>query len=84
MIKNNCFNSYLILDFLRFKLRKRKKTPSNLLKSVDCFLIFIGFSGRKIDGIWHTAIVVYGKEYYFGSGGIGAAIPVRFYFHLRR
>ncbi|XP_073976920.1 uncharacterized protein isoform X2 [Rhodnius prolixus] len=32
-------------------------------------------SGRKIDGIWHTAIVVYGKEYYFGSGGIGAAIP---------
>uniref|UniRef100_A0A0V0GAY3 Putative pppde peptidase domain protein n=1 Tax=Triatoma dimidiata TaxID=72491 RepID=A0A0V0GAY3_TRIDM len=31
--------------------------------------------GRKIDGIWHTAIIVYGKEYYFGSGGIGVAIP---------
>ncbi len=24
--------------------------------------------GRQIDGIWHTGIVVYGKEYYFGGG----------------
>jgi hypothetical protein len=24
--------------------------------------------GKGIDGIWHTAIGVYGKEYYFGSG----------------
>lgn len=24
--------------------------------------------GQRIDGIWHTGIVVYGKEYYFGGG----------------
>lgn len=26
--------------------------------------------GRPLDGVWHTAIVVYGKEYFFGGGGI--------------
>eukprot|EP01102_Stenamoeba_stenopodia_P001124 TRINITY_DN10984_c0_g1_i1.p1 TRINITY_DN10984_c0_g1~~TRINITY_DN10984_c0_g1_i1.p1 ORF type:complete len:184 (+),score=43.16 TRINITY_DN10984_c0_g1_i1:158-709(+) len=26
------------------------------------------FVGKQIDGIWHTGIVVYGKEYYFGGG----------------
>jgi len=31
--------------------------------------------GRKFDGIWHTAIVVYGNEYYFGSTGIECARP---------
>jgi hypothetical protein len=24
--------------------------------------------GVQIDGIWHTGIVVYGKEFYFGGG----------------
>ncbi len=24
--------------------------------------------GKRIDGIWHTGIVVYGKEYYYGGG----------------
>lgn len=24
--------------------------------------------GKQVDGIWHTGIVVYGKEYYFGGG----------------
>ena len=24
--------------------------------------------GKKIDGIWHTGLLVYGKEYYFGGG----------------
>lgn len=24
--------------------------------------------GQRIDGIWHTGIVVFGKEYYFGGG----------------
>ncbi|KAL1130828.1 hypothetical protein AAG570_012069, partial [Ranatra chinensis] len=33
------------------------------------------FLGKKVDGIWHTGIVVYGKEYYFGSGGIGICNP---------
>ncbi|KAI9595660.1 PPPDE putative peptidase domain-containing protein [Syncephalis fuscata] len=24
--------------------------------------------GRQVDGIWHTSVVVYGQEYYFGQG----------------
>jgi len=34
----------------------------------------MGFLGKQIDGIWHTGIVVYGYEYYYG-GGIQAGIP---------
>ncbi|KAL5053047.1 hypothetical protein RYX36_033729 [Vicia faba] len=26
------------------------------------------FLGKAIEGIWHTGIVVYGNEYYYGSG----------------
>lgn len=25
-------------------------------------------AGRQIDGIWHTSVVVYGREYFFGQG----------------
>jgi len=25
--------------------------------------------GMQLDGIWHTGVVVYGKEYFFGGGG---------------
>jgi len=25
--------------------------------------------GRPLDGVWHTAIVVYGKEYFYGGSG---------------
>lgn len=35
------------------------------------------FSGKQIDGIWHTGIVVYGKEFFFGGmGGIECCAPV--------
>lgn len=34
------------------------------------------FIGKQIDGIWHTGIVVYGQEFYFG-GGICADPPAR-------
>lgn len=34
----------------------------------------LAFLGKQIDGIWHTGIVVYGYEYYFGDG-IQAAAP---------
>eukprot|EP00026_Physarum_polycephalum_P016343 Phypoly_transcript_17225.p1 GENE.Phypoly_transcript_17225~~Phypoly_transcript_17225.p1 ORF type:complete len:199 (+),score=34.57 Phypoly_transcript_17225:80-598(+) len=27
-----------------------------------------GLVGKQLDGIWHTAISVYGKEYHFGAG----------------
>lgn len=32
--------------------------------------------GRQIDGIWHTAVVVFGREYFFGSQGITSCAPV--------
>ncbi|KAI8055182.1 PPPDE putative peptidase domain-containing protein [Syncephalis plumigaleata] len=28
----------------------------------------LALTGRQIDGIWHTSVVVYGQEYYFGQG----------------
>jgi hypothetical protein len=28
----------------------------------------VQFLGKALDGIWHTAVGVYGKEYYFGGG----------------
>ncbi|KAK7002115.1 PPPDE putative peptidase domain-containing protein [Favolaschia claudopus] len=33
-------------------------------------------TGRQIDGIWHTSIVVYGKEVFYGQG-ISTALPGR-------
>eukprot|EP00282_Hemiselmis_andersenii_P024451 CAMPEP_0172019268 /NCGR_PEP_ID=MMETSP1041-20130122/12546_1 /TAXON_ID=464988 /ORGANISM="Hemiselmis andersenii, Strain CCMP439" /LENGTH=150 /DNA_ID=CAMNT_0012674431 /DNA_START=48 /DNA_END=497 /DNA_ORIENTATION=- len=30
--------------------------------------------GKQFDGIWHTAIVVHGREWFFG-GGIQSAVP---------
>lgn len=32
--------------------------------------------GRHVEGIWHTAIVVFGREYFFGPSGIQSARPV--------
>ena len=32
------------------------------------------FLGKLIEGIWHTGLVVYGKEYFYG-GGICSGIP---------
>ncbi|XP_003706248.1 uncharacterized protein LOC100883449 isoform X3 [Megachile rotundata] len=31
--------------------------------------------GRHLEGIWHTAIVVYGREYFFGPSGIQSCRP---------
>ncbi|XP_069683479.1 uncharacterized protein [Periplaneta americana] len=31
--------------------------------------------GHQVDGIWHTAIVAYGREYFFGSGGVQSCRP---------
>ncbi|XP_051158578.1 uncharacterized protein LOC127279949 isoform X3 [Leptopilina boulardi] len=31
--------------------------------------------GQHIDGIWHTAIVAYGREYFFGPSGIQSVRP---------
>lgn len=31
--------------------------------------------GRKIDGIWHTSIVAFDREYFYGSGGVNYCPP---------
>jgi len=38
------------------------------------------FVGKQIDGIWHTAIVVYGNEYFFGGDSIECCTPVSIYY----
>lgn len=32
--------------------------------------------GRHIEGIWHTAVVIYGREYFYGGQGIQMCMPV--------
>lgn len=32
--------------------------------------------GQQIEGIWHTAVVVYGREFFFGGQGIQSCMPV--------
>jgi hypothetical protein len=39
------------------------------------FLIYLLFSGKQIDGVWHTGVGVYGREYLFGSSGISYTAP---------
>ncbi|KAG0346928.1 hypothetical protein BG004_000512 [Podila humilis] len=34
----------------------------------------LGLTGRQIDGIWHTSVVIFGREWWFGQG-IMNAIP---------
>ncbi|XP_034563183.1 desumoylating isopeptidase 1b [Notolabrus celidotus] len=31
--------------------------------------------GKQLDGIWHTGIVVHGKEFFFGGAGINSCAP---------
>lgn len=33
------------------------------------------FLGKQIDGIWHTGVVVFGKEYFYGGMGIEFCAP---------
>lgn len=35
-------------------------------------------TGKHFDGIWHTGVVAYGKEWYFGNDGIDCCEPVSF------
>lgn len=41
-------------------------------------------AGQHVEGIWHTAIVAYGREYFFGPSGIQTARPVSISLHNHR
>lgn len=32
--------------------------------------------GRHIEGVWHTAVVVFGREFFYGQQGITSCRPV--------
>ena len=40
----------------------------------DCMPCPGRLSGKQIDGVWHTGVVVFGKEFFFG-GGIQSGDP---------
>ena len=45
--------------------------------------LFIYIVGKRLEGIWHTGIVVYGQEYFFGgTGGIECCPPVIILLHF--
>ncbi|XP_062859199.1 desumoylating isopeptidase 1b [Trichomycterus rosablanca] len=31
--------------------------------------------GKQLEGVWHTAIVIYGEEFFFGGEGITSCLP---------
>ena len=39
-------------------------------------------SGKHLEGVWHTGIVAYGREYFFGAGGVQSVRPVSICFSL--
>ena len=43
---------------------------------VISMLIYIYIIGKQLDGIWHTGIVAYGQEWFFGGMGIESCPPV--------
>ena len=34
--------------------------------------------GKKLDSVWYTGIVVYGREYYYSQKGVESCQPVRY------
>ena len=55
-----------------------------IVKIFSTIIIFSSIKsalGRQIDGVWHTAVVVFGREYFFGSQGITSCTPVNMTSH---
>lgn len=51
------------------------------LKFLKRNLISFVLLGKHFDGVWHTGIVAFGKEWYFGNDGIDSCPPVRIFFY---
>lgn len=52
------------------------KFLNKIKKRLTYFPIFFSILGKRIDGVWHTSIVVYSREYFFGSRGVESCNPV--------
>ena len=39
-------------------------------------ILLLSIVGKQLDGIWHTSIVIFGREYFYGGGGIESCQPV--------
>ena len=35
----------------------------------------MAFVGKEIEGIWHTSVIAYGKEHFYGAEGISHESP---------
>ncbi|CAH0397691.1 unnamed protein product [Chilo suppressalis] len=35
----------------------------------------LGMSGQHVEGVWHTAVVVYEREFFYGGGGVTSCAP---------
>ena len=44
--------------------------------------MILSVTGKQLDGIWHTAVVVYGQEFFFGGNGIQSCDPVSVWLFL--
>jgi hypothetical protein len=33
-------------------------------------------AGRNVEGVWHTSVVVYEREFFYGGGGVTSCAPV--------
>ena len=53
-----------------------------LLLNYEYVSIFISI-GKQLEGIWHTGIVVFNREYYYGGSGIESCRPVSAQSHLQ-
>jgi len=63
---------------------RRKGIFDAMSSSVDLYIYdlaqgmasqFSGLVGFQLEGIWHTAVVAFGTEWFFGAGGIETAPP---------
>jgi len=45
-----------------------------LLLLIELYVLLT--TGRQIDGVWHTAVVAYGEEFFYGGIGIQSCSPV--------